>query len=137
MALLFGRLPCARGQESTGFLGDGGCDHFLLGSQKVWVLCCIAGSICVCVTSAYYHSGGHMISAFVYECAYETDSWNCVLLSCIACAEAFLGSWLKVCYLVFLWYCIEVTALCVTLSWRNLSIVWWQCPCFCLVYCVC
>lgn len=40
--------------------------------------------VCACVSSAYYHSGGHMISAFVYGCACGLESWNCVLLPCIA-----------------------------------------------------
>lgn len=72
-------------QESTGFGKAGAATIFCWVHKRVG--CCLAGSICVCVTSAYYHSGGHTISAFVYGCAWGLESWNCALLPCGALCQ--------------------------------------------------
>lgn len=108
----------------------GGCggDRFLLGMQDAWVLPCWL-HLRVCLTSVYYRAGGHLISAFVYGCACGMEQFElCCVLPRIADTFQQLASGLL---LDVLWYCIKVTALCVTLSWRNLGIVCWQCLCFC------
>lgn len=84
--MLSGKLPRAWGSGEHWLWKSWGCDHFLLGTQKGCVLHCWL-HLCVCVTSAYYHSGGHTISAFVYGCACGLESLNCVLLPCGALCQ--------------------------------------------------
>lgn len=102
--------------------GPCGCDYIQEGVHRAGGF--NADTVFACLTNVYHCPKSHLVSVFVYGWPVGWRVWIGLPLSLCGIVWTHPGNWPRVCF--GLWYCIEVTALPVTLSWRNLSIVWWQ-----------